>query len=77
MIEVTLPNLILIPMAFNLLILLTCYVYYAARRTARGVRQRPSRLYRCQRCDHVYADLRDLPLVRCPRCGCFNEAIRR
>ena len=77
MIEVSYTNLILVPMAFNLLILLICYVYYSARRAARRVKQQPSRLYRCQQCDHVYVDIRDVPLARCPRCDSLNEALRR
>ncbi len=77
MIEVPLQYLILIPLVFNLAILMTCYVYYTARRVARRARQRSTRLYRCQLCEHVYVDARDVPLARCPRCGCLNEAMKR
>jgi hypothetical protein len=62
---------------FNLVIVFTCYVYYTLVRFARGVRERSTRIYRCQVCEHVYVDDRDVPLARCPRCGCLNEAVRR
>ena len=77
MITVSISNLIFIPLLFSLLILLGCHVYYTAIRLAHGVRERRSRIYRCQVCEHVYVDDRDLPLARCPRCGCLNDAVRR
>jgi rRNA maturation endonuclease Nob1 len=77
MIEVSFIHLILVPLGFNLVILLSCYVYYTAVRFARGVRERRRRIYRCQVCVHVYVDDRDVPLARCPRCGCLNDAVRR
>ena len=77
MIEVSTPNLILIPFLLSLVILMGCTMYYSARRTARRVRERRARIYRCEVCKHVYVDDRDVPLARCPRCGCLNEAIRR
>ena len=77
MIEVSFTNLILVPLVFNLVVLFSCYVYYSATRFARGVRERRTRIYRCQVCEHVYVDDRDVPLARCPRCGCLNDAVRR
>jgi hypothetical protein len=77
MIEVSLGNLILIPLFFNLIILFICYLYYTAVRLARRAQERRTRIYRCAVCTHVYVDDRDVPLARCPRCGCLNEAIRR
>ena len=77
MIEISWPELFLGPLVLNLLILGVCQVYYSAVRVARGARRRRIRLYRCQVCRHVYEDARDVPLARCPRCGCLNEAVRR
>lgn len=79
MIEVSLTNLIFIPLAFNLLLLGFFHVYYLAVCVAWGVQCSRSRgrLYRCQVCRHVYVDQRDVPLARCHRCGCLNEAVRR
>ena len=77
MIEVGWAELFLVPLVFYLFILGVCHVYYSAVRVARRARSRPNRLYRCQVCRHVYEDARDVPLARCPRCGCLNEAVRR
>lgn len=77
MIEVSLSNMILLPLFFNLGILLVCYLYYTAVRMARRAQERGTRIYRCEICSHVYVDDRDVPLARCPRCGCLNEAVRR
>jgi hypothetical protein len=77
MIEVPLPYLVLIPLVVNLLLLFGFHAYYSARRVAKRARRRPTRIYRCQLCQHVYIDSRDVPLARCNRCGCLNEAVRR
>jgi len=77
MIEVSMSSLVVIPLVFNLMIILTCYVYYATLRVARHAVRRRTRIYRCDVCEHVYGDDRDVPLARCPRCGCLNEAVRR
>ena len=77
MIEVSLRSLILFPVAFNLAVLFCCHLYYSAVRIARRAQERRTRIYRCAVCTHVYVDDRDVPLARCPRCGCLNEAIRR
>jgi rubrerythrin len=77
MIEVSLPNLVLIPLVFNLAIIFACWMYYTfAHHASRAVR-RSARIYRCSVCDNVYLEVRDIPLARCPRCGHNNEAIRR
>jgi hypothetical protein len=76
-IEVDLPNLVLIPLVFNLAIIFACWMYYTfLHRSCRVVRTR-SRIYRCSVCENVYVEERDVPLARCPRCGHNNQAIRR
>ena len=40
-------------------------------------RARRANIYRCEQCNHVYVDPRVVPLSRCVRCRCLNEAIRR
>lgn len=77
MIHVDLPNLVLIPLVFNLAILLACWVYYSFVHPSGRVAHTRSRIYRCGVCEHVYVEARDVPLARCPRCGRNNEAIRR
>lgn len=77
MIEVPLPYLVLIPLVANLMFLFGLHAYYSLRRAAKHARRRPTRIYRCQVCEHVYIDSRDVPLARCTRCGCLNEAVRR
>lgn len=77
MIHVALPNLIFIPFLFTLVAVFLCGLYYSIHvgaPKAKGVR---ARIYRCVVCNHVYVDSRDVPLARCPRCGCLNEAVRR
>jgi hypothetical protein len=75
--QLPLPQLVLLPLVFALVALFAGWVYYAARRNARHVRTSHARIYRCSVCQHVYVDARDVPLARCPRCGCLNEAVKR
>lgn len=64
-------------LAFNLLALLLCWLYYAGRLLWPKPMAAPGKIYRCTRCNHVYVDTRDVPMSRCPQCDHFNEAIRR
>ncbi len=77
MIHVTLPHLIFIPFLFTLVAVFLASVYYSARRETPKVKGARARIYRCAVCDHVYVDSRDVPLARCSRCGCLNEAVKR
>ena len=77
MIQVELPLLIFLPFLFTLVLLFAAALYYAARRTAPVVRAARTRIYRCTVCGHVYVDARDVPLARCPKCSCLNEAVKR
>ena len=76
MIHVSIENLILIPLTLNLSALLLWWVFYTIKDVARHRPEAPARIYRCAVCRHVYVDARDVPLSRCRRCGCLNEAIR-
>lgn len=49
----------------------------ASRRHPLPSRARRANIYRCEQCNHVYVDPRVVPLSRCVRCRCLNEAIRR
>lgn len=73
---VNVSGLLLLPMLFHLLVVLACWLYYLARDTAPSLASSRNRIYRCQVCEHVYLDARDVPLARCPRCGCLNEAVK-
>jgi len=77
MISVPLPYLIFIPFLFTLVLLFLGALYYAARGPASAVKMSRPRIYRCTVCSHVYIDTRDVPLARCPRCACLNEAVKR
>ena len=77
MIRVALPYLIFIPFLFTLVAVFLASVYYSARRETPKIKGARARIYRCAVCFHVYVDSRDVPLARCPRCGCLNEAVRR
>ncbi len=74
--EVSFPALILIPMAFHLVIIGVCWLYYLMREQAARWTPGRRRIYRCQVCEFVYLDARDVPLARCSRCGCLNEAVK-
>ena len=63
--------------AFTLIGLLVAWMYYANRTTWPIKPLTEGRLYRCTACQHVYVDGRDVPMARCPKCDCFNEAVRR
>jgi hypothetical protein len=77
MIEVSISALFAIPLAVHLLALFLVWLDDAVRHARSPSLRTNSRLYRCAICEHVYVDTRDLPLARCPRCGCLNEAIKR
>lgn len=70
-------NLILIPLVFNLVAVVLCCLYYAFRDKRLSPVYDAKRIYRCGVCEHVYIEARDVPLSRCPRCGCLNEPVRR
>ena len=74
--SVGLTEAIVIPMLFHLMIVLVCWLYYLVRDGAPQLTAGQNRIYRCQVCEHVYLDARDVPLARCPRCGCLNEAVK-
>lgn len=77
MMHLPLPWIFTLPLAASLLFILACGVYYGWSLGVDGRKKRPTQIYRCSVCRHVYVDSRDLPLARCPRCSCLNEAIRR
>ena len=62
---------------FTLVALFACGLYYSYRRAEPRVKASRTRIYRCSVCRHVYVDSRDVPLARCTRCGCLNEAVKR
>ncbi len=77
MIRTTLANAIFLPLFFALVGILLCGLYYSLRRDRPRAKVSHARIYRCSVCYHVYVDSRDVPLSRCPRCGCLNEAVKR
>lgn len=73
---VSITQLISFPLLFNILVIAVCWIYYLFRDGTHRSSPVRNRIYRCQVCAHVYLDARDVPLARCPRCGCLNEAIK-
>jgi len=73
MIPVSISAAFLVPFLITILFLMIIWLYYALRDAQRMDLQPKERIYRCNVCQHVYVDGRDLPLVRCPRCGCLND----
>lgn len=77
MMQVSLEHMILVPFLITLLALFAFALYYALFRPAVGRPRTRARIYRCSACAHVYVYERDVPLARCPRCACLNEAVKR
>ena len=75
-ISLPLDYLLLLPLATQLLLLLGLAFYYGVVHPPRYNRKKPN-IYRCAVCNYVYLDERNVPLSRCTRCSCLNEAIRR
>lgn len=74
---VLLQHLILVPFVLTLLVIFGLALYYAAFRPVTSRRRASAKIYRCSACAHVYVFDRDVPLARCPRCACLNEAVKR
>lgn len=74
--NVTLTQLVLIPVLTALWAILVCWGYYLFRAHPPELTTRHNRIYRCQVCEHVYLDAHDVPLARCPRCGVLNESVK-
>ena len=76
--SITLPleQLLLLPLAIQLVVLFGIAVYYGVIHRQRYDRKKAN-IYRCAVCNYVYLDGRNVPLSRCTRCSCLNEAIRR
>lgn len=77
MIHVSWANLVFLPLLFALVAVFACGLYYAARQDRAKAEAGRARIYRCSVCHHVYVDARDVPMSRCPRCSCMNEAVKR
>ncbi len=74
--SVDLTQLFFWPVLVYLIVILLCWTYYLARENAARLVSKQNRIYRCEICEHVYLDARDVPLARCTRCGNLNEAVR-
>ena len=69
--------LFLWPLIVHLMLLFLIWFFYDLRK--RGVEKKrvEGKIYRCSACNLVYVDNHDLPGTDCPRCGHYNEAVRR
>lgn len=76
MIDASMRNPFVIMLVFNLVMIFGAWLYYNLR-DAQATSVIKSNLYRCVKCSHVYVEGREVPLSQCPRCGHFNEAVKR
>jgi hypothetical protein len=73
----TMEGMLLAPVIFNLVALFGAWLYYSQRSSWPGQPIEQGKIYRCSSCGHVYVGARDVPMSRCPKCGTFNEAVKR
>ncbi|HMP72319.1 MAG TPA: hypothetical protein PKE55_03565 [Kiritimatiellia bacterium] len=73
----SLVNLLVFPLVGNLALLFTLWLVYSRRERKLAKPAPEGRLYRCEACSCVYMGKQDLPGAPCPRCGHYNDAIRR
>ncbi len=71
-----LTELMATPVLVHLAVILCCWLYYLGRDYAEEKTSGKNRIYRCQVCEQVYLDARDVPMARCTRCGTLNEVVR-
>jgi hypothetical protein len=76
-IPLPIQDLFLLALVIPILLLAGLWIAYALRSGERPPPRTRARIYRCAVCAHVYVDTRNVPLSRCARCGCLNEAVRR
>lgn len=76
MIPADLTTFFMVPVLLHLAAILLLWFYYLVRDPFAARATGKNRIYRCQVCEHVYLDARDVPLARCSRCGALNEAVR-
>lgn len=74
--SVGLSEWFLVPVALFLAFIWLVWLVGELRSTARAEKPGGRRIYRCQLCEHVYLDARDVPLSRCTRCGTLNKPVR-
>ena len=65
------------PCLFSLVTVLAAWIYYSVRGHGEPSRAPGGRIFRCAGCGKVYGESRDRPFAGCPRCGRFNEAVKR
>jgi hypothetical protein len=69
--------LFLLPVVFNLLVVIGIWLYYSNRRRESDSSTGEGKIYRCENCNLVYVERRLYPVLECPRCQHPNAAIRR
>jgi hypothetical protein len=72
----TITQAFLLPLMLGLMLVLLQWAASQLRESKPLRKAARNRIYRCQVCEHVYLDARDVPLARCDRCGCLNEAVK-
>jgi uncharacterized C2H2 Zn-finger protein len=66
-----------LPMVFVLVGVFTAWVLYGLRGRHGEGETHGGRIFRCASCGKVYGEAKDRPFAECPRCGQFNEALKR
>ena len=68
---------IILPLVFNLVVILGAWIYYTNRRAWSSRATSPRQLFRCGSCGHVYVVSQEYPTMQCPKCGRDNEVVKR
>lgn len=66
-----------LPLLFNLVIIVAAWLYYDLRHAWSRRPTVRSAVFRCTRCQAVYADDSGVPRIACPRCAHHNDAVRK
>jgi hypothetical protein len=67
----------ILPAVFSLVAIFGAWIYYGHRRLWPDLPWTGRRIFRCSRCAEVYVGAEDRPSARCPRCGSYNDAVKR
>ncbi len=77
MIDLSIYTVFLLPAGLNLVVILLLWLYYSNRTEGLEKPVAEGRLYRCSQCGYVYIETFGRPGTECPRCGAYNDAIKR
>lgn len=73
MIELSLPNLIVVPVASALLFIFLCAAWSSLRHPHS---KSSEHICHCKYCNKTYLEKRSVPVSKCPRCEEINKRIQ-